>query len=1339
MGTTVATNALLERHGERTALVTTAGFGDLLRIGNQSRPRIFDLEIRRPGEPRARAHPSAPPPRPPPGPGRPPPRRAQPPPRPAQADRTRPTRTPADLLFEEVVEVDEEVLLPLGDAPSRRAGRDPAGVALPRGGELVASTTGEPLLVTRRPDPGRVRELLRGVLGRGIKSLAVVLKHSYMFPDHEEMVGAIAAELGFEQVSLSGRVMPMVKMVPRGFTAAADAYLTPHIARYLETFRSGFDEGLDRVRLSFMQSDGGLTDVGSFSGHRAILSGPAGGYVGYALTTRWRGTVGGQTADQVIGFDMGGTSTDVSRFAGALEHVFEANVAGVTIQAPQLDINTVAAGGGSRLTFQNGLFGVGPESVGAHPGPVCYRKGGNLAVTDANLLLGRIVPEFFPKIFGKGEDQELDQAGARQAFEELAVEINAHCAAHNLPTKGVDDVALGFIQVANEAMCRPIRELTQMKGYSVENHVLACFGGAGAQHACDIARLLGMRTVFIHKHSGILSAVGIHLADVVKEAQVPAAAVLAASVLPADVQARFDALEAEVRGQLLAQGFAEENVECDLFLNLRFDGTDVSLMVSQPPGGDFREAFRDAYRREFGFVLENRDVIVDDIRVRGMGKASRVPPWQDLPARPLTPPPPRTTSSACFPETGRVDVPVFVLEELEGGHEIRGPALIMNKVTTIVVPPGFRAKVTAEGSLLCVLEDSVQEEEELVDMGESIRAGMVSPALVGGVPGEFPLYQGDEAALAEVTEDPAFDDLVRCDPIRLAVFSHRFMSIAEQMGRTLQRTSVSVNIKERLDFSCALFGPDGALVANAPHMPVHLGSMGAAVQFQHAYYTTGPGAAEGLSEGDVIVTNHPTAAGGSHLPDITVITPVFANGQIVFFVASRGHHSDIGGIAPGSMPSTSTTLAEEGAMIVSMKLVRDGVFDEDGIRRALMSPEEYGMAGCRTLDDSVSDLKAQVAANTRGIQLVDALIAEYGLAATQAYMGHIQRNAESAVRDMLRQFSLECKLPEVGTVEAEDCMDDGTPIRLAVTIDRAAGSAVFDFAGTGPEVLGNTNAPPSVTASAILYSLRCLVTRDIPLNAGCLVPVEIRIPQGTILNPSETAAVVGGNVLTSQRVTDVVLKAFKACAASQGCMNNFTFGDEEMGYYETIAGGAGAGPTWDGASAVQTHMTNTRITDPEILEKRYPVVLRRFEVRRGSGGKGRTHGGDGVVREVEFLRRLQAGVLTERRAHAPFGMLGGEDGAKGRNLLVKSGGRVVGLGPKASVEVDVGDVIRIETPGGGGFGVPPGEKQKGLVQWVMPGGYLDLARQEQAAHDDTAAQFVGMGSLAGFKMAQTTG
>ncbi|MBN3271781.1 OPLA oxoprolinase, partial [Polyodon spathula] len=1144
MGTTVATNALLERKGEKMALLITRGFRDLLHIGNQARPRLFDLEIVMP-----------------------------------------------EVLYEEVIEVEERVVLQ----------RD--GCQLPRreACQTVTGSTGERLEVWTPPDLVQLEADLQRVLSRGIRSLAVVLMHSYTWSSHEVQVGALARRLGFQQVSLSCEVMPMVRIVPRGYTACADAYLTPKIQEYLSGFRSGFCQGLQAspplhlgVRVLFMQSDGGLTPMEKFSGSRAILSGPAGGVVGYAMTSYSR-----ENRQPVIGFDMGGTSTDVSRYAGQYEHVFEATMAGITVQAPQLDINTVAAGGGSRLFFRSGMFVVGPESAGAHPGPACYRKGGPLTVTDANLALGRLLPSFFPRIFGPSEDQPLSSEDSLREFRLLTTTVNqflsAQCGASH-SEMSVEEVAMGFIRVANEAMCRPIRALTQAKGHDTSRHVLSCFGGAGGQHACAIARALGMKTVFIHNYEGVVCVYVCVCVCALSCLSRPVCLcfLLRNNYLEYSVNPLF--LSVSLSLILALTLLSSSEISTEVFLHLRYERTDCALMCSASgyPGnkescstGDFRAAFTDRYRKEFGFTIPERPIVVDDIRVRGTGRTSidhqsRVEPREKEPRVE------RVTQ--CYFDDSYLDTKVYLLEELSCDHSIPGPAIIIDKNSTILIEPDCQAEITQSGDV-------------------RITVGTGKLRAVG----------------------------TELDTIQLSIFSHRFMSIAEQMGRVLQRTAISTNIKERLDFSCALFGPDGGLVSNAPHIPVHLGAMQQTVQYQIQEL-----GAE-LQEGDVILSNHP-CAGGSHLPDLTVITPVFHPGmpRPVFFVASRGHHADIGGITPGSMPPHSKSLQEEGAVFISFKLVKNGVFQEQALTDALMAPSKFpGSSGTRNLHDNLSDLRAQVAANQKGIQLVGELIDSYRLEVVQAYMGHIQSNAELAVRDMLKEFAHR-RRQQTGSleVESEDHMDDGTPIRLKVLINEEEGSAVFDFSGTGPEVFGNCNAPQAITLSALIYCLRCMVGQDIPLNQGCLAPIRVLIPEGSILQPSRNAAVVGGNVLTSQRVVDVIFKAFEVCAASQGCMNNVTFGNEHVGYYETVAGGAGAGPGWHGRGGVHSHMTNTRITDPEILEKRYPVVLQRFSLRPASGGRGCFRGGDGVIRELLFREEVVLSVLTERRASRPYGLKG---------------------------------------------------------------------------------------------------
>eukprot|EP01134_Creolimax_fragrantissima_P002593 CFRG2593T1 len=1217
MGTTVATNALLERNGEPFTFVTTKGFKDLLYIGTQSRPHIFDIKVEMP-----------------------------------------------DVLYDSVLEVDERVILASGD-----------DIGLT--GESVIGVTGETLVVEKGVCEAVVRDNLQEIYARGIRSLGVALMHSYSYPNHERIIERIAKEIGFTHISLSSTVMPMVKIVPRGYTACADAYLTPCIQRYVSGFCKGFQNNLAGVSVHFMQSDGGMTSMDDFSGARAILSGPAGGVVGYSRTAYYDQTNTEQTStvhhvlpvegeapsykkskldrpSPVIGFDMGGTSTDVSRFDGAFEHVFESTTAGISIQAPQLDINTVAAGGGSRLFFRSGMFVVGPDSVGAHPGPVCYRKGGPLSVTDANLLLGRIRADQFPSIFGPEENLPLDYEGTLAAFTSFTEEINAHkmkntgdAAFHPM---SVEEVALGFIQVANEAMCRPIRALTQAKGYDTTTHTLACFGGAGGQHACAVARSLGMKRIKIHKYAGILSAYGLSLADVVEEAQEPVACAFEPTQYDV-LRLRLKRLAEKATAVLVQKGFSTDSISLRMFLHMRYEKTDCALMIENDALTDqnldmvqmegFGSEFLCQYEREFGFTIGSRSILIDDVRVRASASSrTRRSSLNNEKAHEFRPEAPASIEAVdCVFKGGAQKTALYKLSDLDAYARVEGPAIILDNLSTTLLEPDSTAVITADGNIDIQLCD---HKDRSIDK----------------------------------------DDGTKVDPIMLGVFSHRFMSIAEQMGRVLQRTSISTNIKERLDFSCALFSPDGGLVANAPHIPVHLGSMQATIQYQIRRR------GKEMRDGDVLLTNHP-AAGGSHLPDITVITPIFDRNsdKIVFFVASRGHHSDIGGITPGSMPPHSKHIKDEGVAVESFFLVRDGTFQEGGITALLTE------AKTRNLDDNLSDLRAQVAANNQGISLVQELMDEYGRDYVHAYMYHIQHHAAQAVRDMLkdnaRDFNTLATMSEnesIAVFSAEDFMDDGSRIGLKVTIDVDKGTAVFDFSGTSEQVYGNLNTPRAVVYSAVIYCLRCLIRHDIPLNQGCLDPVEIIVPDDCLLNPSPEAAVVGGNVLTSQRVVDVIFRAFGAVAASQGCMNNLTLGDDVFGYYETISGGSGAGPGWHGRSGVHTHMTNTRITDPEILEQRYPIILRQFGLRPGSGGDGLYKGGDGVIREMEFRRKLIVSLLTERRSMQPYGLNGGHPGARGHNLLIQRVGPSINMGGKSSFNVAPGDRLVVLTPGGGGYG-----------------------------------------------------
>ena len=1160
MGTTVATNTLLERKGARTALIITKGFGDLLQIGKQNRPRIFDLKIIKP-EP----------------------------------------------LYEAVVEINERVH-PVQELTN-----------------TIPPQPNCPIKILRSPDRETVRQQLQGLRQRGIESLAIALMHAHVFPDHEFLVAQEAVKLGFQYISLSSEVMPRARLVDRGHTTCLDAYLNPHIQNYLKSFREGFGgiepksenvSRLEQVRplrrsgqepdLFVMQSDGGLVDADSFSGSRAILSGPAGGVVGYAQTTVRGGA-------PVIGFDMGGTSTDVSRFGGNYEWQFESEAQGIPNFVPQLNIHTVAAGGGSRLLFENGMFQVGPSSSGAWPGPACYRNGGPLSLTDANLVLGRLVPEHFPSVFGENEDQPLSASAAKKAFVGLIQRI------HSLTglKQSMEEIAHGYIEVANENMVRAILKITASRGHDARDHILSCFGGAGGQHACAIAKALGISRIFISRFAGVLSAYGMGLADVAVDKEEPVSVQLKKETL-ADLQQKLLVLAEKVVAELKQKG--NFTLKVQRYLNMRYEGSDTTLMIRESAEESFAESFTKMHHREFGFNPPERNILVEAIQVRAEGKSPH-PPQTPLPKGDRNRVP--LSRKSCYFSVGWQETPVYLLESLTAGQVLEGPAIIIQNTSTILIEPSCIAKITIFG-----------------DVEIEVQALPIQPV-------------GTEL-----------------DAVQLSLFGSRFMSIAEQMGRVLQRTAVSTNIKERLDFSCAIFGPEGDLVANAPHQPVHLGSMGEAVQKQIELN------AHPVAEEEVWVTNHP-ATGGSHLPDITVITPVVQEGRKIFFVASRGHHADIGGTTPGSMPPFSQSLAEEGVCIKTFKLVQNGEFQESAITKILQD------AGTRALADNLSDLKAQVAANRKGITLLNELVQSHSLKVVQAYMKHLRDNAGQSVRALLKKLG--GKKEKTVCLKAEDFMDDGSRIALTVRIDTQAGSACFDFSGTSKELPNNLNTPRAVTFSAILYCLRCLVDSDIPLNQGCLEPIEVLIEEGSLLAPSDKAAVAAGNVLTSQRITDVIFKAFKACAASQGCMNNLTFGNDRFAYYETIAGGAGAGSDWHGQSAVHTHMTNTRITDPEVLEQRYPVILREFSIRKGSGGKGKFNGGDGVIREIEFLVPLQVAILSERRVHAPYGMDGGGPGAKGKNLLIKIDGSEINLGGKNQFQAEPGDRLRILTPGGGAW------------------------------------------------------
>lgn len=1217
MGTTVATNALLERKGQSCALVTTKGFKDVLAIGTQARPDIFDLSI-------ARSSP----------------------------------------LYDTVVEVDERVTLEdFVEDPDHK-------YTPPEKTDLVKGLSGETVRILKTPDLDSIRTSLQLVYDSGIRSLAVCLLHSYTFPDHEKLVGEIAKEIGFPSISLSSQLIPMIKYVARANSSVADAYLTPEIRNYLNGFESGLKDGLASLakgkstglRCQFMQSDGGLVDSASFSGLRAILSGPAGGVVGYARTC-----YDPKNGIPLIGFDMGGTSTDVSRFGdGKFDHVFETTTAGVTIQSPQLDINTVAAGGGSILSYKNGLMHVGPESASSHPGPACYRKGGPLTVTDANLFLGRLVPEFFPKIFGPNEDEGLDCEVTRSKFEEITKLIND--ANPNIKPMTPEEVALGFINVACENMARPVRQLTEAKGHVLAKHRLVSFGGAGGQCAFAVAALLGISTILIHRYSSVLSAYGMELADIVEEVQEPASFTLSETPQQ-EIEDEFTKLRQRAQSALKLEGFDDDSIVYEEYLNLRYQGTESGIMVPRGHGWDFKDTFCQLHRREFGFLFE-KPIIVDDVRVRGIGKAiQRHDQTVDeqistLEFKPATPDQVHLVKDVNW--TGIAEpTNVYQLEELPIGTEILGPCIIADGTQTNLIPPAAKVLIL-KTHLYVTLQ------------------------------------------LAKNKVDERVEDGITIEPVLLSIFSHRFMDIAEQMGSSLQKTSVSVNVKERLDFSCALFDSEGNLVANAPHVPVHLGSMSTCISFQAKKW------AGKLKPGDSLVSNHPSA-GGTHLPDITVITPAFHEGKIIFYVAARAHHADIGGILPGSMPPTSKELWQEGARFYSDLIVKEGVFQEEMVLdRLVKEPASYpGCSGTRRLSDNLSDLHAQLAANQKGIGLIGQLVDEFGLLTTMAYMKAIQDTSSEAVSKMLDRI-----LADTDDISCTDYMDDGSPICLQVKRSEN-GRVVFDFTGSSCEAYNNLNAPRAITCSAIIYCLRCMVNEDIPLNQGCIKPIDIIVPTSSLLDPDDGCAVVGGNVCTSQRVTDTILKAFHIMADSQGCCNNFTFGSDGFGYYETIAGGHGASSTWSGVSGVHTNMTNTRITDAEIFEKRYPVILREFSIRGGSGGRGKFSGGDGVKRDIEFQIPVNASVLSERRSIAPHGMEGGDDGARGINYWVRNVDgvdRLENIGGKASVDVSAGDRLIILTPGGGGWGTPtdvPSESKRKAVTYPVGQGTLAARKQVQ--------------------------
>jgi 5-oxoprolinase (ATP-hydrolysing) len=1124
MGTTVATNALLERKGERTLLAITRGFSDALRIGYQNRPKLFERRIILPTQ-----------------------------------------------LYEQVLEIGERVTA--------------QGEVLETIEESVA------------------RAALLAAFESGLRSIAIVFMHGYRYPEHEMRVARLAREIGFTQVSTSHETAALMKLVGRGDTTVADAYLSPILRRYVDQVTQELGPG---VPLSFMQSNGGLTAAARFQGKDSILSGPAGGIVGMARTAKAAGI------DRVIGFDMGGTSTDVSHFAGTYERSFETTVAGVRLRAPMMNIHTVAAGGGSICRFDGTRFRVGPESAGANPGPASYRRGGPLTITDCNVMTGKLQPEIFPAVFGPLADQTLDSEAVRTRFAVLAEEVHAASGQHLDPMA----IANGFLTIAVDNMANAIKQVSVARGYDVTGYTLACFGGAGGQHACLVADALGMKKIMIHPLAGVLSAYGMGLADtrLMKQATVEA-------LLEEGLMARLGNLIGELtstgKADLLSQGIAQDHIRAEARVHLKYRGSDSALEVDYASVHNMTQRFETVYHQRFAFTMPGVPLVVESVSVEMIGAADGADARASPPTARTNAEPVRIVEAYM---AGQLHpTPVYDRASLPSGQIVAGPAVIFDSVSTTVVEPGWAAAHTPSGDLI-------------IDRLKPASARVSSTA---------------------------------ADPVRLETFNNLFMSVAEQMGLALQNTAYSVNIKERLDFSCAIFDARGALIANAPHMPVHLGSMGDSVR---AALATRP------RRGDVIALNNPYN-GGTHLPDITVVMPVFDDDgpDILFTVAARGHHADIGGISPGSMPSNSTILEQEGVLIDNFLLVSEGRFREAEFRTLLAT----GPYPARNAEQNLGDIKAQVAACARGATELKRLMSVFGRDVVLAYMGHVLENAAASVRRMLSS------LPD-GQFRYE--LDDGAAIQVALTVDRDAGRALIDFTGTSAQQPTNFNAPASICRAAVLYVIRTLLDDDIPMNDGCLEPIELVIPDGSMLKPRYPAAVVAGNVETSQVVTDALYGATRRLAASQGTMNNFTFGNERYQYYETVCGGSGAGPGFDGTSAVHTHMTNSRLTDPEVLEWRFPVLVEAFRIRAGSGGGGRWHGGDGVVRRLRFREPMTASLLSNHRRIAPFGLEGGGAGAVGKGRVERADGEVIELGATAEIHMRAGDVFVIETPGGGGFG-----------------------------------------------------
>lgn len=1137
MGTTVATNALLERKGDRTLLLITKGFRDALKIGYQARKDIFAKNIIKPEQ-----------------------------------------------LYERVVEIDERVR---ADGTLERA-LDLAGA----------------------------EAALRQALADGIKAVAIVFMHAWRYPAHEQAVAKLARDMGVPQVSVSHEVSPLMKLVGRGDTTVVDAYLSPILSRYVAQVAGDLGGAAPRggasatPRLMFMQSSGGLTDATLFQGKDAILSGPAGGVVAMAETGRAAGF------DKVIGFDMGGTSTDVAHFDGAFERAFETEVAGVRMRAPMMLIHTVAAGGGSILHYDGTRFRVGPDSAGANPGPKCYRRGGPLAVTDANVMVGKLDPDFFPKIFGPSQNEPLDKAAVTAAFAAMARDIG--------DGRKPEDVADGFITIAVENMANAIKKISVQRGYDVTRYALNCFGGAGGQHACKVADALGMTTVLIHPLSSLLSAYGMGLADIrAVRQQATEAAFADAPAVIADLGAR---LGAQTAAELVGQGVPAAEVQTTVRAHIRYAGTDTALEVDAGTPAAMQLAFETAHKARFGFIDRDKVLVLEAVSVESVGGGAR---FEEPTLAMSSDKPHATRSTRLYTEGAWHDAPVYLRGDLTPGAVIRGPALMIEPHQTIMVEPGWALEITAKNHIV-----------------------MTRVAV-----------KRRDAALG-----------TSADPVMLEIFNNLFMSIAEQMGVTLQNTAYSVNIKERLDFSCAVFDADGQLVANAPHMPVHLGSMDMSVQTIIAQNAD-------IRPGDVYALNAPYN-GGTHLPDITVCTPVFDEGgkRILFWVASRGHHADVGGVSPGSMSPLATHIDEEGVYIDNFKIVDRGTFREEALRDLLLGAK----FPARNAVQNINDLKAQIAANEKGVQELKRMVANFGLDVVTAYMGHVQDNAAEAVQRVLDRLT--------------DCayayeMDQGTVIKVKITVDKKKRRATVDFTGTSPQQGTNFNAPRPVTRAAVLYVFRVMVEDNIPMNAGCLRPIDIIVPEGSMLAPRYPAAVVAGNVETSQAVTNCLFGALKALAAAQGTMNNLTFGNATYQYYETICSGAPAGPGFDGTDGVHTHMTNSRLTDPEVLEFRYPVVLEDFHIRAGSGGKGRWMAGNGTRRTIRFLERFDCAILSGHRRVRPFGVDGGEAGELGECWARREGGVMERLEGCCQTVMTPGDAVIIVTPTGGGYG-PLSDRRK---------------------------------------------